>query len=370
MILRSALFLLSVLPVLSSAFTASTPPRSAMATVRQQQRHHQRRWPSSSSHTALNSSNGNGNGNDREESILTEAASTKSKDGIDSAMRTKLLSESIAPWRTVRLFLYASLGSGAFIGGLVTLSGVAAALSGVKGEVDMNTEYLNLAIDFGAAATFAFLFKYDVDKGSELNTNVEAKLERKRRDKKLSEAMKARERTLQDLNLSVRVSADGKQTKEASVSALQTGAKQHLIVVAGGRQAIRDALLGANLMQMDFALRDVLVVPYEYGVSAAERQSRPSGGFGERPQWETANYVAECVGDGWEEYIESEMADAVEQNGEKVKEDGIAIVVKNTGSIIRRGVGKVPWRDMVNELEGTKDDGVEMADLRFLSPGS
>ena len=30
-------------------------------------------------------------------------------------------------------------------------------------------------------------------------------------------------------------------------------------------------------------------------------------------------------------------------------------------------VGKVPWRDMVDELEEKKkDDGVEMADLRFL----
>ena len=55
-------------------------------------------------------------------------------------MRSKLLSESIAPWRTVRLFLYVAAGSGALLGGLITLSGVAAALSGARTDVDLNTE--------------------------------------------------------------------------------------------------------------------------------------------------------------------------------------------------------------------------------------
>lgn len=64
---------------------------------------------------------------------------TKKKAGIDEKVRTKLLSESIAPWRSLRLFLYGSLGTGALVGGLITLSGTAAVLSGAK-EGDMNTE--------------------------------------------------------------------------------------------------------------------------------------------------------------------------------------------------------------------------------------
>ena len=42
-------------------------------------------------------------------------------------MRNKLVTESIAPWRTLRLFLYGSAGSGAFIGGLINGSGAIAA---------------------------------------------------------------------------------------------------------------------------------------------------------------------------------------------------------------------------------------------------
>ena len=51
----------------------------------------------------------------------------KKKDGLDETMRNKLVTESIAPWRTLRLFLYGSAGSGAFIGGLINGSGAIAA---------------------------------------------------------------------------------------------------------------------------------------------------------------------------------------------------------------------------------------------------
>lgn len=58
---------------------------------------------------------------------------------LDENVRTKLLSESIAPWRTLRLFLYGALGSGALIGGLVNLSSAAAVFAGAK-EGDVNAE--------------------------------------------------------------------------------------------------------------------------------------------------------------------------------------------------------------------------------------
>jgi hypothetical protein len=59
---------------------------------------------------------------------------------VDPAVRSRLLAESIAPWRTVRLFFYGSLGSGAALGGFITLTGVLAALSGARPDLDLNTE--------------------------------------------------------------------------------------------------------------------------------------------------------------------------------------------------------------------------------------
>lgn len=76
----------------------------------------------------------------REDDTVDQVVEGKKKTGLEDGVRTKLVAESIAPWRTVRLFLYFALGSGAAVGGLITLSGVAAGLSGARTDLDMNTE--------------------------------------------------------------------------------------------------------------------------------------------------------------------------------------------------------------------------------------
>lgn len=62
------------------------------------------------------------------------------KGGLEAGVKNKLLAETIAPWRSVRLFLYGALGSGAFVGGMITLTGVAAALSGARSDLDLGVE--------------------------------------------------------------------------------------------------------------------------------------------------------------------------------------------------------------------------------------
>jgi hypothetical protein len=49
-------------------------------------------------------------------------------------LRKKIISESTAPWRTCRLFMCATLGSGAALGGLITLAGLMANLSGARSD--------------------------------------------------------------------------------------------------------------------------------------------------------------------------------------------------------------------------------------------
>jgi len=207
----------------------------------------------------------------------------------------------------------------------------------------------------------AFAAKFDLDRQSQLQEKVDEKLQRKQEQKRLSEGMKEREKLLGTLPLEITVSSEG-ETQQAKVSDLQFGAKQHMIIVAGPRKACKDALIGANLLKMDFALKNVLVVPYETDSDFVKRQSRPTGGFGDRPSYEKQTYIARPIGNDWDEYIRQEMADAIKQNGDSAEKDGIAIVVANNGKIIRRGIGTVPWRQMVEQLEETvnpeaKQDG-------------
>ena len=199
-------------------------------------------------------------------------------------------------------------------------------------------------------ALFAFLAKIDVDKQGELQSKVDQKIEKKKEMKKVTKAMKDREAILRSLPVEITVGADG-TTRSATVGELQAGAKQHMIVVAGPRKACTDALVGANLLKMDFAMSNVLVVPYQTDADSIESQSRPSGGFGDKPIYESQPYIARPASDDWADYIKSEMDDAIKQSGDQAKKEGIALVIANNGKIIRRGVGKVPWRQMVEQLD-------------------
>lgn len=221
-------------------------------------------------------------------------------------------------------------------------------------------QYTNLAIDFGAVLAFALLAKFDIDKQKELGTQVEDKIARTKERKAGLKQLKQREQQLGTLSLEITVGAD--RSQQASVRELQAGASQHMIIVIGPRKACRDALVGANLLKMDFAMSNVLVVPVETDVDSIDSEIKPTGtGFGQRPTYETQPYVARPAGDGWDDWCAAEMADAVAQNGDTTKTEGIAIVVANNGKVIRRGVGKVPWRQMVEQLEtevsGKKEEG-------------
>ena len=252
------------------------------------------------------------------------------------------------------MFFAASAGSGAFVGGMLTVGSLAAA---VGSGADANEIYKNLAIDFGAAATCAVFFKLDFDKGSELQGKVEAKMKRKKEMKLISAAMKEREKDLKNLQVSIQVSNDG-QKKEAPIGVLQSGANQHMVLVIGTQDYTRDSLFSAQLVKRDvFAKGNALIVPYTLGSDP----TKPSGGFGERAEEKEA-YVAAPVGEGWENYIQAEINDAVLQGGEDIKKDGIAIVLSNDGTVLRRGVGMIPWKMTVDELNGV-DPSLEPVDI-------
>lgn len=112
--LRSALTLALCLTV--GAFSPSTLPKHAAKT---------------SGHERTSTS-----------STVSVWSEPKKKGGLEAGVRSKLISESIAPWRTIRLFLYGALGSGAFIGGLINISGAVAGSN--SPNFNLNTEVSSL----------------------------------------------------------------------------------------------------------------------------------------------------------------------------------------------------------------------------------
>jgi hypothetical protein len=71
-------------------------------------------------------------------SPLTLWSEPQKKGGLETGMRSKLVTESIAPWRSLRLFLYGSAASGAFVGGLINISGAIAGQN--SPDFNLNTE--------------------------------------------------------------------------------------------------------------------------------------------------------------------------------------------------------------------------------------
>ena len=72
--------------------------------------------------------------------VVIRSDKGKGDDGGEGEMRNRraLVTESIAPFRGLRLFLYGALGSGAFVGGLINTSGAIAASN--SPEFDLSTE--------------------------------------------------------------------------------------------------------------------------------------------------------------------------------------------------------------------------------------
>ncbi|KAL3811724.1 hypothetical protein ACHAXA_009498 [Cyclostephanos tholiformis] len=196
------------------------------------------------------------------------------------------------PFRGLRPFFYAAFASGGI------RRGTNDAIGRIHiADLEMPSTSTS-AIDFGAVTAFGVFAKFDLDGAARLDAEVEEKVRRKGELKKLARDMREGEAKMRDLN-----------------------------------------------NEANFAMTNILVVPYETGVDVVDRMTRPDGkgGFGAdtRPSYETQPYVAEP------------MNAAVEQAGEGVRDEGIALVVANDGRVLRRGVGKVPWRQMADELEET-----------------
>lgn len=278
----------------------------------------------------------------------------KVKPKLDQSVKAKLLAESIAPWRTVRLFLYGSFGSGALLGGFLTLSGIFAAKAGLRSDVNLDEATINTAIDFGAATIFGVAAYFDTKRGAELNDAVEAKIERKKASK---EQMKASDErwTKEFRALQVVLNVGVGDDKETFVRDLQDGAAQNLVVLAGNKAFIKDALLAAKLAQPgSFRRKDILLIPVSTAPAAAAAASDKgfASALDSAPAPTSPPYVAQPSGEGWRDLVEREMQDAEGQGGEGklVRDKGMVIVIDKKGEVQRRGVGAPSWSMVFDDI--------------------
>ena len=272
----------------------------------------------------------------------------------------RLKEEAENPFRAVRLFLYAAGGANALVGGLVSLTQLIGVIGDAPNALSMETVAQNLAVDFGVVVAAVLLFRFD--KASDEVQKQQA-AERKARDKtKLSkDDMIEREAALAELQLSVDVGEGGR--RKATVGELQAQANRHVVVVAGKASMRSEALVKAQLLGARFAAQNVLIVPLSLETPAEVRQSSAMAkGFGrdtsaEKPYVATPVVDESGVPSDWLEYIEEEIEAAATQAKQSIadlKQQGIVIVARRDGRIVRRGLGAPAWEIIIDDIKDAK----------------
>ena len=179
---------------------------------------------------------------------------------LKEEMRVKLKDEISSPFRKVRQFIYSGMGIAGTLGTVTALPQLLFAIQ--DGGDAVGGAVANVAIDIGTVVLAYVL--WDKDAQAE-----KIKLERyTKKEKLLTYQMSAtdkedRERELSLLPVQIQVSEkDENATRIVSLGELQSKGKQNVIIVAGKRDFVKDAVISAKIEGADlFNSKEIYVVP-------------------------------------------------------------------------------------------------------------
>jgi len=172
----------------------------------------------------------------------------------------------------------------------------------------------------------------------------------------------AAEKALTSMKLNVLAGEDEEGVplrRPAPIGILQTQAQQDLVIfVTVEEKILTDVLLSMRIENKEFSERNVLVVPafIDYGLTTLlelSPQIRKSKLMGQRSVASPAAASAEDAA-VWGEFLAAEFKEADAQGlGDKAREQGLALVVRNTGEIVRRGLGRPNWKVVFSDLDSS-----------------
>ena len=147
----------------------------------------------------------------------------------------RLKEEAANPFRTLRLFVYGAAGANAAVGGFTSLAQLAGSVGGAPKALPLDQVLQNIGVDFGVVAAAALLYNFDnqnKEKQVEAIAGRDATAAARTRNVLSKDDMAAREATLKALSVDIVVNEAGEK-RPATVSEAMTGARQHVVFVAG-----------------------------------------------------------------------------------------------------------------------------------------
>jgi len=183
----------------------------------------------------------------------------------------------------------------------------------------------------------------------------EVRLAQKRR-----ESLAQMEKSLRPLKLSVNTGTDDDgQTvrRTAPISVLQTRGDQSMVIYAAlNEEVITDVLLAMRIAAKEFSERNILVVPALVDTKSKELvELSPKLLATKLMQQQNVALPAaknEQERYAWGSPLAAEFAEAVDQGmGQVAKDSGLALLVRRSGEVVRRAVGRPEWEKIFTELD-------------------
>ncbi|GAV63859.1 DUF3493 domain-containing protein [Cephalotus follicularis] len=257
-------------------------------------------------------------------STTTCSATNKPSPSTEISSTTKIRSEVLSPFRSVRMFFYLAFMASGALGGLIATTRLIAALTNPARATQVPEMLQGLGIDIGAVAVFAFLYSRD-------NRSKNAQLARLSREENLS-------------NLKLRVD----RNKIISVSALRGFAR--LVICAGPASFIEKSFELSEPFTESLMERGVLVVPL------ATDGTSPSLEFDESEEnmektskrkrlWQLSTvYTTE-----WSTWLDEQKKLAGVS-----RDSPVYLSLRMDGRVRGSGVGYPPWNAFVAQLPPVK----------------
>lgn len=274
----------------------------------------------------------------------TSSANTLFDRKPEFSQELMLREEAEAPFRKVRFFLYASLGAGAVVSLLVSVTRIAAALSGINEDL-LQESSINAAVDTAGLVVLGLLWQND----------VKSQLSRLKRASKGAELAKLKVRASKSLMEETVETTGDASTFTTSLASLRRGRgiEKRVVIAAAGREKMASVLSEAKDLAESLTMNDLLIVPV-----VLPAISSPAELVDE-------NDVPECialpVGNSWSVVVGDEVEEAMNQ-GIDVAKEGLCVILKKNGRVGQRTRG-IFLGNMVGEVTRRRNAGLDVKNI-------
>jgi Low psii accumulation1 / Rep27 len=324
---------------------------------------------------------GNGNALTRQsKNVVTTTTTTALFDNSNNSNKKRpefsrellLREEAENPFRKVRFFFYGALGAGALVSLLVSITRVAAALSGINPDL-LPESSINAAVDAGGLVVLGLLWRNDLQA-------EQSRLQRASKGAALAQLKVRLSKSLLFLDGgddggtagagADKIDSSSSGTFTTSLASLRRGRgiEKRVVIAAAGRAKIAAVLKDAKDLADALTVNDLLVVPVVIPgialpadlMSLLQQQPGDDDASGDPPSL-LSECVALPVGNSWSVVIDDEVRQAIEQ-GIDVDQEGLCVILKKNGRVGQRTRG-IFLNNLVGEVTRRRDAGMDVVNI-------